>query len=167
MLINYHFLAAIAYFFVISGILINDDILTKKLIIVACIFNAFYFHFLGLHISSAMIILTGIRILTSIHTKHFLAGLFFISLAIATPFYLESVDYISALTGITGTVAVFWLKGIWMRTLIILTSFIWVVNNYFYGAHVAFFGELLVFSMGILKILHHNLSKNIKSDIID
>jgi hypothetical protein len=83
--------------------------------------------------------------------------MFFISLAVAAPFYLESVDYISAITGITGTIAVFWLKGIWMRTFIILTSFVWVINNYFYGAYMAFFGELLVFSMGILKILHHNL----------
>lgn len=159
MLINYHFLAAIAYFFVISGILINDDILTKKLIIVACILNAFYFYFLGLHISSSMMILTGFRIFISIYTKNFIISLFFICVAIITPYFLKTIDYISALTGITGTIAVFWLKGIWMRALIILTSFIWVVNNYYYGAYMAFVGEALVFSFGILKLLHHNLIK--------
>ena len=135
------------------GLFHKNDIHTKYLIVISCLIGGLYFTLLGLYISALMMVFSSVRIITSIYTRSTFVGIFFILFSASTPFWIESVDWIAALTGVTGTIGLFWCTRQYFRFVLLVTTFIWIVNAFVYGAWVAFIGECFVFTVGLIRLI--------------
>lgn len=149
----YNYIGAIGYIIVAFGMFSNDDLKTKKLVITACLFNALYFYLQGLFGSASIAALTAIRIFVSLFDVTRQAVWFFIFASVSAPLIVPGSDHISIISGLLGTIAVYWFQGIAMRSLMLTGTAFWIINNGFEGAWIGFFGEIFVFVVGFSRII--------------
>lgn len=150
---DYYIFGVIGYAFAAIGFFSSKDQKTKLFLVLACLCNCLYFGLNGMLISASIVILTGLRIAISMYTRHTLVGLFFLMMAILTPVFIESNDWVSILPGITGTLAAFWMTGRSMRVMLIVGSALWILNNALAGAWVGVVGESILVTAGILGLI--------------
>lgn len=155
----YNYIGFIGYFIVALAVFNKNDQVTKRLLIAACLFNATYFGFQELYISSGMNLVAALRIFLSLFYVTRKAAWLFIGIAIATPFVVPSTDYIAVIPAIMGTIAVYWLKGIPMRMVLLTGTCFWMLNNYIEGAWIGFFGEMFALTVGISRLVMMVLEK--------
>jgi hypothetical protein len=148
----YNYFGIIGYLIVALGMFSDDDRTTKKLVVTACLFNSGYFALQGLFISSSVALLTAIRIWTSLYESAKNAAWLFILITIAIPVYVPSTDYVAMIPSLLGVIAVYWLSGIAMRSVMLTGTGFWVLNNYLEGAWVGFFGEMFVLVVGLTRL---------------
>lgn len=150
---DYSLFGVVGYAFAAIGFFSSKDRKTKLFLVMACISNALYFGFNEMLISASIVLLTGLRIGTSMYTRHTAVGVFFLLAAILPPFVVSSNDWVSVLPGITGTIAAFWMTGRPMRVMLIIGSLLWIVNNALSGAWVGVIGESILVTSGILGLV--------------
>lgn len=148
----YNLLGILGYLLVAIGVFNKDDLITKKLIIAACIVNSGYFFLQDLFVSSAVVLLTATRIYISLKERPHYVGWIFILLTLGTPLYAPSTDYIAMIPSLLGVIAVYWFQGIAMRSIMLTGTAFWVINNYIEGAWIGFFGEIFVLTVGLSRL---------------
>ncbi|ASV44226.1 hypothetical protein PBI_SCTP2_211 [Salicola phage SCTP-2] len=110
-------IGVLGFFILGLALFSKTDVNAKTLLCVSCIISAVYFILLGMYISAAMMLFSSLRVLTSLVTQSKMIGIFFIILSIILPFIIPSVDWVSALTGVTGTIGLFWFSGVYSYVL--------------------------------------------------
>jgi len=110
---------------------------------------ALHFYLLGANSAAAMSFVSGIRNYISLHKNVKKFAVFFMVIYIGAGIYTyeELVDVLPVLSSLLGTAAVFYLSGIKMRLVMMLSTTLWIIHN----AVVVSIGPLLMelFILGI------------------
>lgn len=152
-------LGAIGYSLAFWGYFSKNDLTTKWTIVVGSITNAAMYGVLGMYISLGVVVLTGIRTFSSIYWCNTRVGLVFLALNASLPLWIPNQGWMTALPGITGVIAMYWMKGISMKVMLVLTSLIWIVINLEVQNWIAVIGQGLMMVFGIAGIVRlHRLN---------
>lgn len=103
---------------------------------------ALHFYLLGASSAAAMSLLTGVRNSISLYRNVRHAALLFIGIYLLVGFFAfeELVDILPITSALLGTTAVFYLSGIKMRLVMMLSTSLWIIHN----AVVVSIGPLLM-----------------------
>lgn len=146
-------LGVVGYSSVCWGYFSKNDLTTKWMIVLGCVANGSMYAILGMYISLGVAALAGIRTIASIYYRNTAIGVAFLMLNASLPLWLPNQSWITALPGMTGVIAMYWLSGINMKLMLILTSLIWMAINLEAQNWVAVGGESLMVVLGLAGIL--------------
>jgi hypothetical protein len=92
---------------------------------------ALHFYLLGSESAAAMSLITGIRNSISVYKKVRGAAIVFLLIYISVGIYTfnELIDILPVISAVVGTIAVFYLSGIKMRLMMMLSTSLWIVHN--------------------------------------
>lgn len=114
----------------------TDDLRFKVLMALECAAYALHFAMLGEHTAMASALLSLGRSLAAIRFRRPAVGLLFMALnvAAAVGWYAGPLSLLPTAASIIGTAALFFLKGVAMRVLMLCGTALWLVNNLLVGS---------------------------------
>ena len=133
---------------------------------------ALHFYLLGASTAAAMSLLTVIRNFLSLHKKIRNVAILFMVIYVAVGIYTyeEFVDLLPIASALLGTTAVFYLSGIKMRLVMMLSTTFWIIHNAVFLSIGPLLMELFIFGVTVRTIYHIWKSdkqiRNMDSDIV-
>ena len=110
---------------------------------------ALHFYLLGASTAAAMSLLTVIRNFLSLHKKIRNMAILFMVIYVAVGIYTykELVDLLPVASALLGTSAVFYLSGIRMRLVMMLSTIFWIIHNAVFISIGPLLMELFIFAV--------------------
>jgi hypothetical protein len=125
-----------AFFFGVAGFLQKSDLRFKQFMALECAVYIVHFLLLGQWTASASTAVSLGRSIASVRYPYKKVGVFFICLSIASGavLYTSWISWLPITASVFGTYALFFLKEVRMRLLMMMGTALWVAHNYLVGS---------------------------------
>lgn len=126
----------LAFFLGVACFLQKDDLRFKQFMVVECLCYAVHFAMLGVPTAVASLLVSTARSLVSMRSQSPVWAAIFVTLAIALGVWLYEgwVSLLPIAATCIGTTALFLLRGLQMRLLMLVGTLLWVANNLIVGS---------------------------------
>jgi hypothetical protein len=126
----------VAFVLGVTAFLQKDDRRLKWLLSAECMAYAIHFRMLGDLTASLSTFTSGVRCLVALKTQsRRVAGVVLaINIAVGLCFAHAPLDWLPVISSCLGTIAIFLLQGLAMRLVLLSSTLLWLVNNFFCGS---------------------------------
>ncbi|MDA7705468.1 YgjV family protein [Rickettsiales bacterium] len=154
MLLFAQFLGISAFILAILAFLSRDDIRLKRFAGFSALTLAIHFLMIGSRAGFVVALISGTRFFLAINNKNqYLPAIFIIIyIVLGIILYQKLSDILPILGGICGTIAAFYLSGIKMRLLFIMTNIFWLMHNVMYFSIGGMLAEIFMIIAHIITI---------------
>ena len=129
-------IGGIAFVIGTSAFLQKDDIKFRALMALFCILMAMHFYMIGATVGAIGVSINALRIMVSIYSKSQLVmwGFIIALIGFSIPSVTHLMEVLPIAGSVVGTYALFRLKGVKMRGLILFNSLCWAIHNIWAGS---------------------------------
>ena len=139
-------LGILGFLFFVITFAQKNDVKFKIYMGIACLIMSIHFYFLSSYVGMILSFFSAIRSYFSLYEKFkkfsYIFCLIYLFSGIA--FYSEPIDILPTISGVIGTIALFYLSGVKMRMISLFCAFLWLSYNINIGSIGGILNEVFI-----------------------